>query len=80
MTTSSIRFEPLATDVSVTADALRVELADGREISVPVAWFPRLFAATPAQRKRWRLIGGGIGIRWPGIDEDVSVESLLAIK
>ncbi|MBI1854004.1 MAG: DUF2442 domain-containing protein [Planctomycetes bacterium] len=74
------KLEPLAVDVRCTRDCLRVALADGREISVPVAWFPRLSAASSAQRTRWRLIGGGIGIHWPGIDEDISVESLLAIK
>ncbi len=58
---------------------LRVVLADGRELAVPLAWFPRLRDATPDQRSRWELIGGGIGIHWPAIDEDISVESLLAI-
>jgi len=59
---------------------LRVVLADGRELAVPLAWFPRLRDATPDQRSRWELIGGGIGIHWPAIDEDISVESLLAIR
>lgn len=63
--------------VRVTADALVVELRDGRVVSVPVGWYPRLAAATPAERRRWELIGPGIGIHWPAIDEDISVEALL---
>jgi len=59
---------------------LRVVLADGRELAIPLAWFPRLRDATPEQRSRWELIGGGIGIHWPQIDEDISVVSLLAIR
>ena len=74
------KYEPLATDVSCTEDALRVVLADGREVAVPLAWFPRLQEATPEQRQNWRLIGGGIGIHWESIDEDISVESLLYFK
>ena len=80
MSTLAVNVEPLAVDVSCTEDALRVVLADGREIAVPLVWFPRLLNATPEQRKDWRLIGGGIGIHWEPIDEDISVESLLAIK
>jgi hypothetical protein len=71
---------PLAVDVSCTDDNLRVVLADGREISVPLIWSPRLRKATPEQRKDWRLIGGGIGIHWEAVDEDISVESLLRLK
>jgi hypothetical protein len=80
VSTLAINVEPLAIDVSCTDDALRVVLADGREIAVPLVWFPRLLNATPEQRKEWRLIGGGIGIHWEPVDEDISVESLLAIK
>ena len=80
MSTLAVNVEPLAVDVSCTDDALRVVLADGREIAVPLVWFPRLLNATPEQRKEWRLIGGGIGIHWEPVDEDISVESLLAIK
>jgi hypothetical protein len=80
MSTLEIKLEPLAVDVSTTGDTLHVVLADGREISVPLAWFPRLLNAKEEQRRQWRLIGGGIGIHWPLIDEDISVESLLAIK
>jgi len=80
MSTLAIEVEPLAVDVSCTDTALRVFLADGREISVPLAWSPRLVAATAEQRKEWRLIGGGIGIHWESIDEDISVESLLRLR
>lgn len=73
-----VKPESLAVDVRCTADALIVRLADGREVSVPLEWFPRLRDATPEQRMRWRLIGGGIGINWEEVDEDISVESLLA--
>jgi len=77
MSISPTRSEALAIDVSCTADTLTVVLADGRTVSVPVAWFPRLLAATPKQRADWELIGGGIGIHWESIDEDISVASLL---
>ena len=80
MSTLAVNVEPLAVDVSCTDDALRVVLADGREVAVPLVWFPRLLNATPEQRKEWRLIGGGIGIHWESVDEDVSVESLLTTK
>ena len=80
MSTLAIDVEPLAVDVSCTDDALRVTLADGREISAPLVWFPRLLKATPEQRAVWRLIGGGIGIHWEAVDEDISVESLLRFK
>ena len=80
MSTLAIEVEPLAVDVSCTDAALHVLLADGREISVPLTWSPRLLAATPEDRKRWRLIGGGVGIYWESIDEDISVESLLRLK
>lgn len=72
------KLEPLARDVSFTEDALHVLLADGREISAPLQWFPRLLGATPEQRVQWELIGDGIGIHWPQVDEDIEVESLLA--
>src|SRR5215208_6666363 len=72
------RPEPLATGVVVTEDALVVELSDGRTLSVPIAWYPRLLHGRPAERARWRLIGGGEGIHWPELDEDISVEGLLA--
>src|SRR5579864_2782098 len=68
--------EATAVDISFTSDSPGVVLADGRAVSVPRAWFPRLLKAAPKQRKR-EFIGGGIGIHWEGIDEDVSIASLL---
>ncbi len=58
-------------------DDFTVELDDGRAVSIPLAWFPRLFHATPLERENWRWIGGGIGIHWPDLDEDIAVEDLL---
>ncbi|MBI3065094.1 MAG: DUF2442 domain-containing protein [Deltaproteobacteria bacterium] len=77
MSTLPKRSEALAVDVSCTNDELTVILADGRTVSAPIAWFPRLLAATRKQRDDWELIGGGIGIHWESIDEDISVASLL---
>ena len=64
-------------DVRFDADRLIVDLMDGRTISVPLAWYPRLFDATVAQRQNWRVAGAGYGIHWPDIDEDLSSEGLL---
>jgi len=64
-------------EVSDGEDRLTVELMDGRSISVPLAWYPRLAKATPAQLSRWEVAGGGFGIHWPGIDEDLSTDGLL---
>lgn len=64
-------------DVTCTEDALSVNLKDGRTIIVPLAWYPRLFNATADQRENWRIAGGGYGIHWPDIDEDLSTEGLL---
>ena len=69
-----------AQNISVTADTLAVDLSDGRSISVPLAWFPRLLHGTPDERNNWRFIGGGVGVHWPDLDEDISVENLLAGK
>ena len=66
-----------ARDVRVSSEALTVHLVDGRAISVPLEWYPRLQRATPAQRANWRLIGEGHGIHWPDIDEDISTIGLL---
>jgi hypothetical protein len=66
-----------AQNVTVTEEALTVDLTDGRTISVPLAWYPRLLYGTPAERKHWELIGNGEGIHWPELDEDLSVEGLL---
>ena len=80
MSTLPVKVEANATDVTFTEDNLHVALADGREIIVPMEWFPRLRDANDDERKDWRLIGGGIGIHWEKIDEDISVSSLLAIS
>ncbi len=77
MSILAVRLDPTAVDVTVTDVDRHVVLADGRELSAPLAWLPRLRDATPAQRARWRLIGLGEGIHWPDIDEDVSIASLL---
>jgi hypothetical protein len=66
-----------AQNVRVTVDDLIVELTDGRVVSVPLAWFPRLLHATPAQRNNWVLLADGEGIHWPAVDEDLSVAGLL---
>jgi len=69
----------MATDVRFDREMLFVRLGDGREIGAPLAWFPRLRAATPEQRGNWRLIGRGIGVHWPDVDEDISVAGLLGL-
>ena len=78
MTTLTLRTEPLAVDVPVSDTVLRVILDDGRELSVPVEWFPRLRDASDIDRVNWRLIGHGEGIHWPSLDEDIAVRGLLA--
>ncbi len=80
MSILAIEVEPMAVNVSCTKDGLSVLLADGREITVPLVWFPRLQHATVKERENWRMIGGGMGIHWEDIDEDISIESLLRIK
>src|SRR5450759_2625348 len=81
MSTLAIEMEvPFDDNVTVSVDKLCVDLSDGRSISVPLTWYPRLLRATPAERKRWRLIGRGSGIHWDDLDEDISVEGLLAGK
>jgi len=81
MTTLAIELRIVsAQNVRVTEDALIVDLSDGRTVSVPLAWFPRLLHGTPEERNRWRLIGDGEGIHWPALDEDISVENLLLGK
>lgn len=69
--------QALATDVQFDEHMMHVLLVDGRQISVPIEWFPTLRNASEKQRKRWRLIGGGVGIHWPELDEDLSVSALL---
>ena len=77
MAFSVASIEPVATQVRTTEDALVVDLTDGRRISVPLVWFPRLLHASPAERSRFELIGDGEGIHWPDVDEDISVRGLL---
>ena len=68
----------LAQRVHVTNDAVVVDLVDGRSLTVPLAWYPRLASGTAAERSKWRLVGRGEGIHWPDLDEDISVEGMLA--
>ncbi|KAA0227162.1 DUF2442 domain-containing protein [candidate division KSB1 bacterium] len=78
MTTSTIDIQELkAQNVMVTEDSLTVDLTDGRTISVPLAWYPRLLHGKPEERSNWRLIGKGEGIHWPDLDEDLSIEGLM---
>lgn len=69
--------EPIASDVWFDSDMMHIRLLDGREISAPLEWFPKLRDATIEQRKKWRLIGRGVGIHWDVLDEDISVPALL---
>ena len=79
MNTSTIEpQEARALQVSVTDDEIAVDLVDGRTVVVPLAWYPRLLHGNRQERNRWRLIGRGVGIHWPDLDEDISVEGLLA--
>ena len=80
MSILAIEVEPAAVDVGFSDHSMSVRLADGREVTVPLEWSPRLAKATPTERQDWRLIGDGIGIHWESIDEDISVESLLRVK
>jgi len=79
-TSASELVRPRALDVAVTDENLVVTLNDGRVISVPVTWYPRLEHATPTEKQAWELIGAGLGIHWAAVDEDISVEALLAGK
>ncbi|MDR9407443.1 MAG: DUF2442 domain-containing protein [Balneolaceae bacterium] len=67
-----------ATDIEFTEDSMRVFLEDGREIRVPIEWFPKLRDASTEEKKNWRLIGNGVGIHWESLDEDISVKGLLS--
>ena len=78
VTTSELKAGARVRDVRCTEDSLVVDLLDGRTISVPLAWYPRLLHATTEQRAEWELAGTGFGIHWPSIDEDLSVAGLLA--
>jgi hypothetical protein len=78
MLTSTIELiVPKAENITITFDALTVDLNDGRSITVPLAWYPRLINATKSELDNWRLVGDGLGIHWEDIDEDVSIAGLL---
>lgn len=77
MTTSDLRAGERVKGIHLTEETLSVDLIDGRTITVPLAWYPRLLHATPGQRANWQISGGGYGIHWPDIDEDLSTEGLL---
>jgi len=77
MTTLEPKAGERVMDVRITDDAISVDLFDGRTITVPLAWFPRLLHATPEQRANWQIAGAGYGIHWPDIDEDLSTHGLL---
>ena len=77
MGTLALAADERVADVEISADMLSVSLKDGRTISVPLAWYPRLMNATPRQRQNWQIAGGGYGIHWPDIDEDLNTEGLL---
>jgi Protein of unknown function (DUF2442) len=79
MRISANRLDAQALNVEFVDASIRLILADGREISAPLAWFPRLRDASDAQRANWRLIGRGEGVHWPDLDEDVSVNALLGL-
>lgn len=80
MTISTVETAAQATSVAVTNEDIAVDLSDGRTIIVPLGWYPRLRHGSPKERKKWRLIGGGEGIHWPDLDEDISVRNLLTGK
>ena len=78
MTTLVLETDPAATDVHVDADTFTVTLEDGRQLRVPLAWYPRLAAGSEAERNNWELLGGGYAIAWAGLDEHIGIEGLLA--
>ena len=77
MNTLTLEIKPLAQSLELTADSMNVELADGRCLSVPLAWYPRLLHATESERDNWQLLGDGYAIEWPDLDEHIGVEGLL---
>ncbi len=77
MNTLAVKFDDNAIDVSFTTTSLHFVLADGREISAPLEWFPRLRDANDADRNNWRFIGNGMGVHWPNVDEDIAVSTLM---
>ena len=78
MSTLALEQNPLATDLHLTSERFSVELADGRSLSVPLTWYPRLMQATETERAHWRLLGGGYAIEWPDLDEHIGVAGLRA--
>jgi hypothetical protein len=70
--------EPRAQDITITEDSLSVDLMDGRTIIVPIVWYPRLWHGTPEERSNFEIIGGGMLLHWPDLDEDLSVDGILA--
>jgi hypothetical protein len=78
MNTLTLEIEPVADEVEINQDDLIVNLADGRRLMVPLAWYPRLWHGTIAERNNWQLLGGGYAIEWPDLDEHIGVEGLLA--
>ncbi|MEM6429237.1 MAG: DUF2442 domain-containing protein [Deinococcota bacterium] len=78
MTTLVLETDPTVTNVQVSADTLIVSLADGRQLRVPLAWYPRLEAGSQAERDHWNLMGDGDAIEWPDLDEHIGIEGLLA--
>lgn len=78
MSTLTLENEPLAVDLTITDESLTVGLGDGRSLSIPLAWYPRLEQASEAERANWNLLGGGYAIEWPDLDEHIGVAGLLA--
>ncbi len=78
MNTLIVESEPSAVSITVTEDELIVSLLDGRRLSIPLAWYPRLLQAEPDERNNWRLLGEGYAIEWPDLDEHIGIEGLLA--
>lgn len=77
MNTSTIDSHLRIEDVAVDSSTLRIELSDGRSVSAPLVWYPRLLNGTAKERRKWQLIGDGLGIHWPELDEDLSMEGIL---
>ncbi|MEW6618687.1 MAG: DUF2442 domain-containing protein [bacterium] len=78
MNTLVLEVEPIAIGVTVTDEELVVDLTDGRRIVVPLAWYPRLFYASPSERQNWQLLGDGYAIEWPDLDEHIGIDGLIA--
>lgn len=78
MTTLVLEYDPIAVGLSFTSNALNVTLADGRSLTIPLTWYPRLLHGTEAERQNWVLLGGGYAIEWPDLDEHIGIEGLLA--